>query len=88
MVTYICAKFHENILDGIEVKERTPFLNEKFQRAIIMQKMKVEFRFFFSAHRLIVVYICTNFHENILNGIKIIEQTLFLKEKFQRAIIP
>ena len=38
MVTYICAKFHENILDGIEVKERTPFLYEKFQRAIITQK--------------------------------------------------
>ena len=27
------------------------------------------------AYRLMVVYICTKFHENILNGIKVIEQT-------------
>ena len=27
----------------------------------------------FSAHRLIMVYICTNFHENILNGIRVME---------------
>ena len=31
----------------------------------------------FTAYRLMVVYICTNFHENILNGIKIIERTRF-----------
>ena len=35
-----------------------------------------------------VVYICTKFHENILDGFKIIEQTLFSWEKFQRGIIP
>ena len=29
----------------------------------------MEIRFFFFAHRLMVVYICTKFHENILNGI-------------------
>ena len=33
-------------------------------------------------------YICTKFHENILEGIKVIEQTQFSKEKFQRGIIP
>ena len=31
----------------------------------------------FSAHRLIMVYICTKFHENILDGIKVIERTRF-----------
>ena len=36
-------------------------------------KMKVELRFFVSAHFLIMVYICTKFHENILDGI--IERT-------------
>ena len=35
MVVYICTKFHENILDGIKVMERTQFSNEKFQRGII-----------------------------------------------------
>ena len=36
---------------------------------------------------LYLVYICTKFHENILDGIKVIEQTQFSKEKFQRGII-
>ena len=51
----------------------------KFQRGIIP---------FFSAHHLMVVYICTKFHENILEGIKVREQTQFSKEKFQGGIIP
>ena len=33
--------------------------------------------FFFSAHRLVVVYISTTFYESILDGIKIIERTPF-----------
>ena len=31
----------------------------------------MELRLFFSAHCLMVAYICTKFHENILNGIKL-----------------
>ena len=31
----------------------------------------------FSAHCLITVYIFTKFHENILDGIKVIERTRF-----------
>ena len=30
--------------------------------------------FFFSAHRLMMIYICTKFYENILIGIKVIER--------------
>ena len=37
--------------------------------------MEVEFQFLFSAHRLMMVYICTKFHENILNGIRVMELT-------------
>ena len=40
-------------------------------------KMYVDLWFFFSAHRLMMVYICTKFHENILKGIKVIERTRF-----------
>ena len=29
----------------------------------------------FSAHCLMMVYICTKFHENILNGIRVMERT-------------
>ena len=35
-----------------------------------------------------MVYISTKFHENILNGIKVIQLTPFSSENFQRAIIP
>ena len=35
MTFCICTKFHENILHGIKVIERTWFPPEKFQRAII-----------------------------------------------------
>ena len=52
------------------------------------KKMMVELRFLFSAHRLIMVYISTKFHEIILNGMKVIERTRFSCEKFQRGIIP
>ena len=36
---YICAKFHEIILNGIKVIELTRFLFGKLQRGIIPQKM-------------------------------------------------
>ena len=32
-------------------------------------------RFLFAACRLMMVYICTKFHENILNGIRVMERT-------------
>ena len=41
-----------------------------------------------SAHRLVMLYISTKFHEIILNGIKVIERTRFLYGKLQRGIIP
>ena len=33
-----------------------------------------------------MLYICANFHEMILNGIKVIERTRFLYGKLQRDI--
>ena len=66
----ICTKFHENILDGIKVIQRTRF--SKGHKSV---KMSMECRFLFSAHCLMMVYICTKFHENILNGIRVMERT-------------
>ena len=42
-----------------------------------------ELRFLFSTHCLMLLYICTKFHENenILDGIKVIQQTKFSSEK-------
>ena len=35
-----------------------------------------------------MLYICANFHEIILNGIKVIQRTQFLYGKLQREINP
>ena len=43
---------------------------------------------FFYPHDLMTLYICTEFHENIPDGIKVIERTQFSTKKFQRGIIP
>ena len=51
-------------------------------------KIKVKLQFLLSAHCLKVVYICTKFHENTLDCIKVIERTRFSWEKFQRGVIP
>ena len=40
VMLYICAMFHEIILNGIKVIERTRFLYEKLQRGIIPQKCR------------------------------------------------
>ena len=48
----------------------------------------MEWWFFISARRLVMLYISTKFCEIISNGIKVIERTRFLYWKFQRGIIP
>ena len=40
VMLYICAKFHEIVLNGIKVIERTRFLYGKLQRRIIPQKCR------------------------------------------------
>ena len=45
----------------------------------------MEFGFLFSAHRLMMIYICTKFHENILEGLKVIEQTRFSFSKISKG---
>ena len=39
VMLYICAKFHEIVLNGIKVRELTRFLYGKLQRGIIPQKI-------------------------------------------------
>ena len=70
MMFYICTKFHDNIIDGIKDIEQKTFSLEIFQRGIISQKLYVEvqFLFSFSAHCLILVYFCIQFHENMFDG--------------------
>ena len=74
---YICTKFHENILNGIKVIQQTRFSLEILQRGIISQKLEMELQFLFSTHCLILVYFCTQFHENTFEGFKVVERTQF-----------
>ena len=48
---YICAKFHEIILNGIKVIERTRLLYGKLQRGIIPKK---------NVGGVTVIYLCTS----------------------------
>ena len=54
------------------VAEMTMF---KVQRAITPKVGKSELRFMCSARRLIMLYICVKFRENITNGIRVMERT-------------
>ena len=47
----------------------------KFAKGHNSVKMKVELWLLFSAFLSMMLYIGTKFHENILNGIKVIERT-------------
>ena len=50
--------------------------------------MYMELQFLFSEHCLIMVNICTKSLENILNGLRFMEQTGFQYLLLQRGIIP
>ena len=72
-MVYICTKFHEYILDGIKIIERSLFSYEKFQ---IKNVHGVSVLVLCTSPD--VVYVCTKFHENSLDGIKVIERTIFI----------
>ena len=81
MLVNICMKFHEGILNGFWVTERTrPYRKIyyfQFQRAITPKIRNPELRFLRSARRLMLLYICVKFHENISNGFWVTERTRF-----------
>ena len=74
-------KFHESILNGFWVTERTrPYRKIyyfQFQRAITPKIRNPELRFLQSARRLMLLHIRIKFHENIPNGFGVTEQTRF-----------
>ena len=47
----------------------------------------VELQFLFSAHHMMVLYICTKFHEKMLYGFRVMEWTKFPFLSLQRGII-
>ena len=81
MLVNICMKFHEGILNGFWVSERTrPYRKIyyfQFQRAITPKIRNPALRFLRSARRLMLLYICVKFHKNISNGFWVTERTRF-----------
>ena len=60
MMLYICTKFHKNISKGFRVIERT-----QFPKGDNSQEMPMELQFLLSANRLLMLYICIEYYENI-----------------------
>ena len=81
MLVNICMKFHEGTLNGFWVTKRTQPYRKiyyfQFQRAITPKIHNPEWRILRSARRLMLLYICVKFHENISNGFWITERTWF-----------
>ena len=81
MLVNICMKFHEGTLIGFWVTERTwPYRKIyyfQFQRAITPKICNPELGYLRSAHRLMLLYICVKFHENISNVFSVTERTRF-----------
>ena len=75
MLVNICMKFHEGILNGFKVIERTWFCHRtayyKLQRDVTKKIHIQELWFLHSACHLLVLNICMKFCEYILNSFKV-----------------
>ena len=69
----------------LKYKADTIFIEKISKGHHCVEKVDVELWLFFSSNRLMVIYICTKFHENILDGIKVKERTRFSSEKISWA---
>ena len=78
MMLYTCERFHENILNSFST-ERTGVHggNDYVQcsKGNNSKSRQSELWFICSAHCLMVLYIWVKFHENITNGIRVMERT-------------
>ena len=88
MMVYICTKYHENILNRIIGYRADTVFIAKISAGHNSQKILGGVTFFFSTHRLMMVYISIKFNENTIEDIKITERTRLSSETFHRGIIP
>ena len=72
---YISTKYHQNILKGIRVTERTKNLFQTKQREITLKVRKPELFFLYATCHLILFYISTKYHQNIPKDIQVAERT-------------
>ena len=77
MMLHISIKFYENILNSFQVMDRTQVYHCQISTGESPKLYGQELRFLCSARRLMMLYICMKFVENILNGFQVIERTQF-----------
>ena len=72
---YITMKYHDHIPKGIQVTERTRICIKKHQRGDNSKSIKARALIFVWTHRCDLFYITVKYHQNIPNGIQVIERT-------------
>ena len=72
---YISAKYHQNILNGIGVTERTRNLFQIKQRVLTPKVRKPELSILYVTCHLVLIYISTKYHQNIPKGMQVTERT-------------
>ena len=81
MLVNISMKFHEVILNGFKIIERTRFCHRNcYLQSSKGHNSKIYIQglwFLLSAHRPMLVNISMKFHKDILNGFQVTEQTRF-----------
>ena len=75
------------ILTVLKLKSDHDFRRKNSKGAYVRKNVGAVMFFFFSAYRLMVVYICTKFHKNFLGGIIVIEQTRYVRNKFKEELL-
>ena len=74
-MTCSTLKYHHYIPKGIQVTERTRVRIKSIKGEITQNVLKEKLSFLYETHRHDLFYIPVKYHQNILNGIQIIERT-------------
>ena len=72
---YINVKYHDYISKGIQVTERTRICIKSIKGEITKKVLKRGLSFLYATHRHDLFYITVKYHQNIPNGIQVIERT-------------
>ena len=72
---YLTVKYHDYIPKGIQVTERTWICIKNIKGEITQKVLKQGLSFLYMTHRHDLFYITVKYHQNIPNGIQVIQQT-------------
>ena len=75
VLIYSSTKYHRNTPKGIQVTEGTRNIFQIKQRVITPKVRQPELSILYVTCRLVLIYISTKYHQNILKGIQVTERT-------------